>query len=51
MILRKSGFKVENQNLIHGDFTEVNITCWGVHSDEKKEKENKNNKNPSLERE
>lgn len=40
----KPCFKVKNQNLIHGDFTKVNVTYWGVHSKEKKVKENNNNK-------
>lgn len=44
MALMKSGFKAENQDLIHGDFTEVNVTYWGVQREEKKEKENKNKK-------
>lgn len=44
MALMKSGFKAENQDLIHGDFTEVNLTYWGVQREEKKEKENKNKK-------
>ena len=41
----KPCFKVKNQNLVHGNFTEVNVTYWGVHSEEKKVKENNNNKN------
>ena len=41
----KPCFKVKNQNLVHGDFTEANVTYWGVHSEEKKVKENNNNKN------
>ena len=48
MALMKSGFKAENQNLIHGDFTEVNVTYWGVQREEKKEKENNNNKKCHL---
>ena len=44
-LMMKPCFKVKNQNLVHGDFTEVNVTYWGVHSEEKKVKENNNNKN------
>lgn len=48
MALMKSGFKAENQDLIHGDFTEVNVTYWGVQREEKKEKENKNKKKKKM---
>lgn len=31
----KSRFKDENQNLNYGDFTEVNVSYEGIHSEER----------------
>lgn len=37
----KSGFKDENQNLNNGDFTEVNVTYRGIHSEDRRRKKKK----------